>query len=322
VNCRPRVSVITPSYNGADYIENAIKSVLAQTMSAWEYIIVDDGSVDETRLVVSASAGGDSRIRYIYQSNGGVASARASGAVNASSTSDYLLFLDHDDCLEPNMLLKLVTYLDNHREAGLAYCRYMVIDNNGLPTGHPVAEQFRRYIPSKFWVESLSPQCPVTPFISVFSLISSTIIPSVAVIRRSIFNMTPGWDIAFGQPVEDTDLFLHIARYSELHYIDEPLVRYRVHQRQSTQDLARHRRQRARLYQKWVDAPWLADAERSMIRRAWRFREGKLLTHFWLSCATAHFRAGHSAEAAKCMFRVARQFWHFAANHQPGSYYS
>ncbi len=95
----PKFSVIIPVYNGAPTVGRAIESVLTQTYPAHEVIIVDDGSIDATAQAVAPFG---SRVRYIYQSNGGVAAARNAGANHA--TGEWLAFLDADDWYYPNRL--------------------------------------------------------------------------------------------------------------------------------------------------------------------------------------------------------------------------
>ena len=73
----PQVSVVIPAYNCAAYVGQAIDSVLSQTYTDWEIIVVDDGSKDDTRLVLEKY--GDRRIRYVYQKNQGVSLARNHG---------------------------------------------------------------------------------------------------------------------------------------------------------------------------------------------------------------------------------------------------
>jgi glycosyltransferase involved in cell wall biosynthesis len=95
---QPLVSVIIPSYNRAHCIGKALDSLVAQTYSNWEAIVIDDGSNDNTRQVV-ASYVTKCRVRYIYQDNRGVSSARNHGI--ALAIGDYLALLDSDDIWHP-----------------------------------------------------------------------------------------------------------------------------------------------------------------------------------------------------------------------------
>ena len=100
----PKVSIITPCYNCDRYIGKTIESVRAQTFTDWEHIIVDDGSKDGSADAVRSYLSSDRRLQLIQQSNRGVASARNAGVNALAIESEYLFFLDADDCLDPEML--------------------------------------------------------------------------------------------------------------------------------------------------------------------------------------------------------------------------
>ncbi|WP_018667790.1 glycosyltransferase family 2 protein [Bacteroides gallinarum] len=96
------VSIITPVYNGAKYVRATIESVLRQTYTDWEMIIVDDGSKDDSVHIVSEYVKRDKRIILLRQANGGSASARNNGIRNARG--QYIALLDADDLWEPSFL--------------------------------------------------------------------------------------------------------------------------------------------------------------------------------------------------------------------------
>lgn len=104
---QPLVSVITPTYNRAAVIKNAIGSVQNQTYSNWELIVVDDGSTDGTSAVVASY--GDDRIRYVVQKNQGAASARNYGL--EESRGEWIMYLDSDDILLPNCIERMCTFI-------------------------------------------------------------------------------------------------------------------------------------------------------------------------------------------------------------------
>ena len=122
-----RVSVIIPTYNRAVFIADAIQSVLTQTYSDFEIIIVDDGSTDNTREVVGGF--NDSRIKYIYQENQWAAAARNNGI--RASNGEYLSFLDSDDILMENALKKGIQILDEHPEVAFCYTQNYTINESG-----------------------------------------------------------------------------------------------------------------------------------------------------------------------------------------------
>lgn len=98
----PLVSVIVPAYNAEKYLPAAIESVLRQTYSGWELILVDDGSTDSTPAICDRAAVSDPRIRVVHKPNGGLSSARNAGIRVARGR--YLTFLDADDMLSPAFL--------------------------------------------------------------------------------------------------------------------------------------------------------------------------------------------------------------------------
>lgn len=105
------VSIIVPCYNQAKYLEDTLCSVLNQTYTDWECILVNDGSTDETEKIAHNFVVKDSRFKYFYKQNGGLSSARNFGLDKA--TGDYIQFLDSDDILLDSKLQLSVQALKN-----------------------------------------------------------------------------------------------------------------------------------------------------------------------------------------------------------------
>ncbi|MDD5680055.1 MAG: glycosyltransferase [Candidatus Omnitrophica bacterium] len=122
-----KISVIIPTYNRANYICNAIDSVLAQTYKDFEIIVVDDGSTDNTKEILRQY---DDKIRYFYQDNRGVSVSRNKGMREANG--EYVAFLDSDDIWMPNKLERQISYMDSNPDIGLTYsfARYYSKDEN------------------------------------------------------------------------------------------------------------------------------------------------------------------------------------------------
>ena len=97
-----KIGVIIPVYNVAPYLARCLDSVLAQTFSDWELILVDDGATDESGKIGDAYAARDQRIKVLHQVNGGAAAARNAGL--DINTAEYIAFIDADDYVEPNYL--------------------------------------------------------------------------------------------------------------------------------------------------------------------------------------------------------------------------
>jgi glycosyltransferase involved in cell wall biosynthesis len=116
------ISVIIPCYNRANVISKAIDSVVNQTEGKWELIIVDDGSTDDSKQVISSYLM-DSRIHYFYQDNKGVSAARNFGVLNA--TGNYIIFLDTDDYFYPKALEKYTDKINSNKEIQICFSNYL-----------------------------------------------------------------------------------------------------------------------------------------------------------------------------------------------------
>lgn len=100
-----KISVVVPVYNAEKYLKKCVESVIAQTYTDWEMILVDDGSKDASADIVDEYAGKDTRIRAIHQKNAGPGMARNAGIRNA--LGEYIVFLDSDDMVTPDYFEKL-----------------------------------------------------------------------------------------------------------------------------------------------------------------------------------------------------------------------
>lgn len=121
---QPLISVVIPVHNGEGYLSPCLESLLAQTHTNWEAVVVDDGSTDGTAALCDRWAGRDSRIRVLHRPNGGVSRARNAGMEEVRG--EYLAFVDGDDRVEPEYLSALLAALGDTQ---LAVC--CVADNSG-----------------------------------------------------------------------------------------------------------------------------------------------------------------------------------------------
>lgn len=132
----PRISVIVPCFNQANYIEEALGSVIQQTFSDWECIVVDDGSTDESAALINALASTEPRIRYFKQDNSGPSVARNHGLDLARG--DYIQFLDGDDLLMPRKLEKQLSLAKSMGKPSVVISDYQFMDESGNHYERPI----------------------------------------------------------------------------------------------------------------------------------------------------------------------------------------
>ena len=130
------VSIIMPSYNTAPFIKETIESVLGQSYTNWELIIVDDCSTDNTDEIVNGYLS-DNRIRYIKNAkNSGAAVSRNRALREAKGK--WIAFLDSDDLWEPTKLEKQISFMQE-KGSSFSYTNYIEIDENSAPNGKKVS---------------------------------------------------------------------------------------------------------------------------------------------------------------------------------------
>lgn len=193
----PEFSIILPTYNRGDRIEKAIQSVLDQTYTNWELIIVDDGSTDNTKDVCLKYQ--DPRITYHYQDNAERSAARNKGIVNSSGV--YIGFLDSDDTYLPSFLENVQNLTKELTSPSLLFSGLSVNLNNTL-IPQPIPD-----------MNTLSPQ--------EFLLVHSMATPR-AVIHRDCFQkgLFPV-DLSIG---EDRHLWVRLAYYFPVEFCPEAIV--------------------------------------------------------------------------------------------------
>lgn len=200
----PLVSVIVPSYNTAQYVPDAVRSILAQSYQNLEVRVVDDGSKDNTREVMQAFAN-DPRVFYHYQENRGESGARNTGI--RESKGDLIALLDADDLWMPRKLELQVPCFQAHPEVGVVYTNTVHVDssNNEIPTYRTTRHNGR--ITGKLFGENF-----VTGATSMF--------------RRECFN-DEMYDETF-KTCADYDLSLRLSVKYQFYYLDEVTYRYRM----------------------------------------------------------------------------------------------
>ncbi len=125
------VSLIIPVYNIASYLPACLDSVLAQTHVDLEVICVNDGSADDSGVILDEYAKRDARVKVIHKENGGVSAARNDALDQA--TGSYIGFVDGDDEIEPDMIEFLVTAMERY-DVDIAHCGYRMLHLDGTET--------------------------------------------------------------------------------------------------------------------------------------------------------------------------------------------
>ena len=128
VNKRPELSIIVPVFNVEKWIDRCLKSILAQSFSDYELIIVNDGSTDSSLEICENYSKNDSRIVLLSKKNGGLSDARNYGLKHAKG--DYVVFIDSDDFIEKNYLKELLTTIKKGN-SDIAICGFYLTDSTG-----------------------------------------------------------------------------------------------------------------------------------------------------------------------------------------------
>ena len=124
----PKVSIIIPVYNSAKYLKTCLDSVLSQTYQNLEIILIDDGSTDNSNKLVDDFAKSNPHIKSLHQKNAGLSAARNAGIKNA--TGNYIMFVDSDDYIEPDMIKDMLAALEK-TDSDIAVCSFKETYPNG-----------------------------------------------------------------------------------------------------------------------------------------------------------------------------------------------
>ena len=201
----PQISVIIPTCNRAWTLANAIDSVLAQTLSPKEIIVVDDGSTDDTPDLLAAYG---KRIRVFTQPNQGVSAARNLGIRH--STGDFIALLDSDDSWKPEKLACQMDFFFDHPDAMICQTQEIWIRN-----GKRVNPMQKHAKPSGMIFELSLRRCLVSP--------------SAVMMKKTVFDIKGMFNQNFAV-CEDYDLWLRISTDIPIYLIDRPLtVKYGGH---------------------------------------------------------------------------------------------
>jgi glycosyltransferase involved in cell wall biosynthesis len=202
------VSIILPCYNGAKWIERAIQSILAQTEADFELIIVDDGSTDNSKALITSFLH-DERIRYVYQKNQGFSGAINRGIIE--SRGQLIGFIGQDDIWLPNKIEIQLKYLVAHPQISLVYSPYYTIDSE---------EQLLSTVKSPKFSSKQK---------RIYKLFLNNYIGFETVLVKKYCFEKEGLLDQNLIVCSDHDMWLRIAEHFDIGYLDVPAVKKRQH---------------------------------------------------------------------------------------------
>jgi glycosyltransferase involved in cell wall biosynthesis len=204
----PRVSVVLPTYNQAEYLPQALDSVVNQTWQDFEFIVVNDGSTDDTPRILDRY-----QQRYgfmvIHQENQKLPQALNTGFCRARG--QYLTWTSSDNVMLPSMLEVLVDALDRYHQVGLVYADWEIIDEQGSVIGTARTLDFDRYL-----------------------LMRMNYIRACFLYRRTCQDAVGLYDPEYIH-AEDWEYWLRISRSFDMMHVSQVLYQYRVHGRSLTE---------------------------------------------------------------------------------------
>ena len=208
----PKVSIIIPVYNGADFVAEAIESALGQTYKNTEIIAINDGSTDEGRTDLELDRFRD-QITILRKQNGGVASALNAGI--AASSGDYISWLSHDDRYHPGKIDSQLAFLQQIGHLAVCYGDFEQIDSEG----RLISEQL---VPS-IAPEALRPSLMICAYLHGCTLL----VPRSAYERVGLFSESL-------RTTQDYDLWFRMAPIIPFYHHRATLVQSRIHSQQGT----------------------------------------------------------------------------------------
>ncbi|MBN2105982.1 MAG: glycosyltransferase family 2 protein [Deltaproteobacteria bacterium] len=226
----PAVSIIIPTHNRKFLLQRALNSVLKQTFTDYEIIVVDDASTDGTDELLASHFYGN--VTVIKKSSSeGPGAARNTGIL--ASQGDYIAFLDDDDKWLPKKLQLQMQLMKQHPSVGMVYCGFLQMDENGA--------ELRQVLPEK--------RGAVFQDLLIRNHITGS--DSAVLIRKSLLDEIGLFDNNF-YTCEDWDLWIRAARRSHIDFIAEPLVKLYIHGSNLHKNLPRMERDSFALLDKYA----------------------------------------------------------------------
>ncbi|MGL4514100.1 MAG: glycosyltransferase family 2 protein [Lacipirellulaceae bacterium] len=202
----PAVSVLMPVYNCEPYLDEAIRSIRDQTITDFEFVIVNDGSTDGSLETIRRHAAEDPRIVVLDRPNGGIVDALNAGL--AVCRGELVARMDGDDFASPSRLERQVTFLGTNPEVGVVGCAAVVVNELGVEIGS---------------IDNPVGRSEATQLVldGGYALLHPTI-----VVRAGLLRSLRGYDPDF-RYAEDLDLLLRLAQVTRLANLPDKLLRYR-----------------------------------------------------------------------------------------------
>lgn len=222
------VAVVTPVYNCAQYVEEALRSIEAQTRLPQRVVVVDDGSTDGSgRIAANFAARSGLPLEIVTQTNRGIAAARNAGIERCQE--DLIAFLDGDDTFYPTFLARTADALQRHPELLLCFPDRDVVDAAGNFMRRDLDDAKFRAIASERLPDGVS-VLTASPFVA---LIPGSVIPFGLMVRRSAIMEVRGFDEEM-RAVEDKLFLMRLAKLGKFGFLDMPLATWRRHDTTTT----------------------------------------------------------------------------------------
>lgn len=257
---QPLVSIVIPAFNAAEYLREAIDSVLGQDYSNVELIVLDDGSTDNSIEILKSYPEGFFR----WESHSNIGQSATLNKGWSMARGDVLSYLSADDALLPEAVTRSVESLSSHENVVMTYCDYMLMDANSA--------DMRRVHAPDFDYEKMLSDIVVQPGPGVF-------------FRRSAFAKIGGWNPSYRQ-VPDLEYWLRLGLEGDFLRIPEVLAKFRVHDESQTymESSVEKAEECVRVMDDYFKNPELPDTIRALENRS------KGNAHLFV--ARMHLRAG------------------------------
>ena len=219
----PLISVVFTSYNHKEYLCQALDSLLAQTFTDFELIIIDDCSTDGSQEILSEYAKRDSRIRLTLNSKNSGSYVYSTNQGAALATAPYLVFAQCDDWAENDQLEKLYFAIE-HTNSGVVFSKSNLVDERGKFIGTDFDTRDSRF-KSRYGNGGL-----ISSYDAFKELMQGCIIPnlSAAMIKRSLFNELNGLSSEY-KVLADWDFWIRLSTVETFYYVPDPLNNFRQH---------------------------------------------------------------------------------------------